>query len=112
MRIRDCTPLDLPALVELTIETFRPLLAGSLRQLRPEVTAHDHGRWEDDYRHEVPSLLAPDEGRFITLAEEHGSPWGTSAGTPPARPPAGWRWLLSTPTLAAVEWRERSARLH
>lgn len=76
MQIRDCTTLDLPALTELTIETFRPLLAGSLVQLRPEVTAHDHGHWEDDYRHEVPSLLAPDEGRFITLAEEHGKPLG------------------------------------
>lgn len=72
MHIRDCTPLDLPALTALTIETFRPLLAGSLVRLRAEVTAHDHGHWEDDYRHEVPSLLAPDEGRFITLAEEHG----------------------------------------
>lgn len=76
MHIRDCTPLDLPTLIELTIETFRPLLAGSLVQLRPEVTEHDHGRWEDDYRREVPSLLAPDEGRFITLAEEHGRPLG------------------------------------
>ncbi len=73
MHIRDCTPLDLPALTALTIETFRPLLAGSLVKLRAEVTAHDHGHWEDDYRHEVPSLLAPDEGRFITLAEEHGT---------------------------------------
>ncbi|SDR03654.1 Acetyltransferase (GNAT) family protein [Curtobacterium sp. UNCCL20] len=76
MHIRDCTPLDLPALTELTIETFRPLLAGSLVRLRPEATAHDHGHWEDDYRHEVPSLLAPGEGRFITLAEEDGKPLG------------------------------------
>jgi ribosomal protein S18 acetylase RimI-like enzyme len=76
MHIRDCTPLDLPALTALTIETFRPLLAGSLVQLRADVTAHDHGQWEDDYRQEVPSLLAPDEGRFITLAEEHGEPLG------------------------------------
>ena len=86
MHIRDCTSLDLPALTALTIETFRPLLAGSLVQLRAEVTAHDHGHWEDDYRQEVPSLLAPDEGRFITLAEEHGEPlgyvgWNTTGAT-------------------------------
>jgi ribosomal protein S18 acetylase RimI-like enzyme len=86
MLIRDCTPLDLPALVDLTIKAFRPLLGGSLVQLRPEVTAHDHGHWEDDYRREVPSLLAPDEGRFITLAEEHGTPvgyvgWNTTGGS-------------------------------
>ncbi|WIB70216.1 GNAT family N-acetyltransferase [Curtobacterium sp. MCBD17_026] len=76
MHIRDCTPLNLPALTALTIDVFRPLLAGSLVQLRAEVTAHDHRHWEDDYRHEVPSLLAPDEGRFITLAKEHGKPLG------------------------------------
>ncbi|MDP4332088.1 GNAT family N-acetyltransferase [Curtobacterium sp. A7_M15] len=52
------------------------LFPGSLVQLRAEVTAHDHGRWEDDDRREVPSLLAPDEGRFITLAAESGEPLG------------------------------------
>lgn len=54
----------------------RDSLTGSLVQLRDEVTAHDHGHWEDDYRHEVSSLLAPDEGRFITLVEEDGQPLG------------------------------------
>lgn len=76
MHIRACGPLDLPALTPLTIEIFRPLLAGSLVKLMADVTAHDHGQWEDDYRNEVPSLLAPDEGRFITLAEEDGRPLG------------------------------------
>jgi ribosomal protein S18 acetylase RimI-like enzyme len=76
MHIRDCTPLDLPALIDLTIETFRPLLAGSMVRMRPAVTAHDHANWEDDYRHEVPSLLNPAENRFITLAEDDGGPLG------------------------------------
>jgi ribosomal protein S18 acetylase RimI-like enzyme len=70
MHIRYCTSSDIPALIELTITTFRPLFTGALVDLRPEVTAHDHGRWEDDYRAEVPSLFAPDEDRFITLAEQ------------------------------------------
>nr|WP_277927281.1 GNAT family N-acetyltransferase [Curtobacterium sp. DN_7.5] len=72
MLIRDCTPADLPALTDLTIEVFRPLFTESLPTARPAVTAHDHGRWEDDYRAEVPALLAPAEDRFITLAEGDG----------------------------------------
>ncbi|MHA7275962.1 GNAT family N-acetyltransferase [Arthrobacter sp. Hz1] len=72
MHLRDCTTSDIPALIDLTITTFRPLFTGSLIELRPEVTKHDHSRWEDDYRSEVPSLFAPDEDRFITLAEEDG----------------------------------------
>ncbi|MFJ2979808.1 GNAT family N-acetyltransferase [Curtobacterium sp. NPDC087082] len=76
MHIRACTPDDLPTLTELTIETFRPLLAGDLVRLRPEVTAHDHAHWEDDYRHEVPALLDPAEDRFITLAEDDDGPLG------------------------------------
>ncbi|MGU3408848.1 GNAT family N-acetyltransferase [Microbacterium sp. M1A1_1b] len=72
MHVRDCTTSDLPALVDLTIEVFRPLFTGSLLELRPEVTRHDHGQWEDDYRAEVPSLLDPEHERFITLAEVDG----------------------------------------
>ena len=34
--------------------------------------AHDHGTWEADYRQEVPTFLAPDDDRFVTLAEEEG----------------------------------------
>ncbi len=72
MHLRDCTSSDIPALVELTIATFQPLFTGALVDLRPEVTAHDHGRWQDDYRVEVPSLLAPDQDRYVTLAEQDG----------------------------------------
>lgn len=86
MRIRDCTPADVPALVDLTIEVFRPLFTGSLMELRPEVTRHDHGRWEDDYRHEVPALLDPAQDRFVTLAEAEGRVlgfvgWNVTGGT-------------------------------
>ncbi len=72
MHIRDCTNDDVPGLVDLTIDVFRPLFTGSLMALRPEVTRHDHGRWEDDYRVEVPGLFAPEHDRFITLAEQDG----------------------------------------
>jgi len=86
MDIRYCTSSDIPALIDLTIATFRPLFTGALIDLRPEVTAHDHGRWEDDYRAEVPSLFAPDQDRFITLAEQDGRiigyvGWNVTNGT-------------------------------
>lgn len=86
MLIRDCAPSDLPALTDLTIEVFRPLFTTALPAARPTVTAHDHGRWKDDYRAEVPALLAPDEDRFITLAEDDGRPlgyvgWNVTGGT-------------------------------
>ncbi len=72
MHLRTCTSADIPALTELTIDTFRELFTVALPDIRPEVTAHDHGRWEDDYRVEVPSLFAPAEDRHITLAEQEG----------------------------------------
>ena len=72
MHLRTCTSADIPALTELTIDTFRELFTVDLPEIRPEVTAHDHGRWEGDYRDEVPSLFAPAEGRHITLAEHKG----------------------------------------
>lgn len=73
MNVRDCTSLDLPALIDLTIEAFRPLFETHLPgAVDPRVFAHDHGRWEDDYRREVPDLHNPSADRFITLAEDAG----------------------------------------
>lgn len=72
MHIRDCTSADIPVLTELTIETFRELFTVALVDIRPEITELDHGRWEDDYRVEVPSLFAPADDRHITLAEHEG----------------------------------------
>lgn len=73
MKIRDAQHADLPSLVTLTIEAFRPLFEHHLpAQLDPTVVAHDHGRWADDYRQEVPDLLDPEHGRFVTLAEDDG----------------------------------------
>lgn len=73
MHIRDFQGSDLSALVELTIEAFRPLFEHDLPGLlSPAVYAHDHGRWQDDYRQQVPTLHDPDRDRFVTLAEEDG----------------------------------------
>jgi ribosomal protein S18 acetylase RimI-like enzyme len=73
MHIRHFEPADLPALIDLTIAAFRPLFESDLPAvLDPRVFAHDHGRWEDGYRREVPTLHDPDNNRFITVAEGDG----------------------------------------
>ena len=73
MRIRGFHDADLPQLIDLTIETFRPLFERHLPEaISPEVLAHDHGDWENDYRHEVPTLHDPEHDRFVILAEEEG----------------------------------------
>lgn len=70
--IRDGGPEDVPALIDLTIETFRPLFETDLPALLdPQVFAHDHGAWQDGYRSEVPALHDPDANKFITLAEDN-----------------------------------------
>lgn len=72
MRIRDAQQTDLPALIDLTIEAFRPLFEQHWPAMfNPTVFAHDHSQWEADYRHEVPDLLDPRHDRYITLAEEN-----------------------------------------
>jgi ribosomal protein S18 acetylase RimI-like enzyme len=73
MDIRDFQEHDLPALIDLTIEAFRPLFETHLPDaLSPQVFAHDHGAWEADYRQEVPTFHDPGSDRFVTLAEEQG----------------------------------------
>ena len=73
MNIRGFRAHDLPELIELTIEAFRPLFEESLPALlSPEVFLHDHGDWSDDYRLEIPTLHDPHHDRFVTLAEEEG----------------------------------------
>jgi len=70
MRIRAAEPADLDRLTTLTIETFRPLFEDHWpKSLGPVVFEHDHGRWQDNYRVEVPALLDPDHGKYVTVAE-------------------------------------------
>jgi ribosomal protein S18 acetylase RimI-like enzyme len=71
MNIRDFEHADLPGLIDLTIEAFRPLFEADLPAvLDPRVFAHDHGQWADGYRRDVPALHDPATNRFITLAED------------------------------------------
>jgi ribosomal protein S18 acetylase RimI-like enzyme len=72
VNIRDFQASDLPALTDLTIESFRPLFERHLpEQLNPTVFSHDHGDWHGDYRKVVPTFHDPGSDRFVTLAEEH-----------------------------------------
>lgn len=74
MDIREFQDSDLPALIDVTIEAFRPLYVHHWPALiSPEVFAHDHGEWEAAYRQEVPTLHDPVKRRFVTVAEEGGS---------------------------------------
>ena len=77
MNFREITASDLPTLINLTIETFRPFFEEHLpRLVNPKVLAHDHGAWEAAYRLEVPALHDPQRSRFVTLAEDQGQVLG------------------------------------
>lgn len=97
MRIRPFIEADLPALVELTVETFRPLFED---QIRPaygeELFALHHGRWQQDYQEEIPALHDPADGRWTAVAEVGGAPVGLVAWSiATARPDHGRIQLLA-----------------
>lgn len=70
MRLRPFAPRDLPALIDLTIETFRPFYDDYVRALLgEEIFGHQHGHWQQDYREQVPTLHDPLRGRFVTVGE-------------------------------------------
>jgi ribosomal protein S18 acetylase RimI-like enzyme len=74
MHVREFQTPDLPVLIDLTIQAFRPLFERHLPALMsPAVFAHDNGEWEEAYRQEVPTLHDPENRRFVTVAEETGS---------------------------------------
>lgn len=86
MRIRPFDEADLSALVELTVETFRPLFED---QIRPtyggELFDLHHGRRQQDFRDEIPTLHDPAAGRWIAVAEKPTTcRWGSSPGPSPA----------------------------
>ena len=78
MNIRTYHPSDLDALTELTIATFGPYYEDHFRhQVGETVFRHQHGRWADDYRAEVPALHDPPAGKYVAVAEASD---GTIAG--------------------------------
>ena len=70
MNIRPYRLSDLNALTELTIATFGPFYENHFRPLVGEtIFQHQHGRWADDYRVQVPTLHDPAAGRHVAVAE-------------------------------------------
>ena len=68
--IRSYHPRDLDALTELTIVTFGPYYEDHFRPLVGEtIFHHQHGRWADDYRAQVPGLHDPAAGKHVAVAE-------------------------------------------
>lgn len=96
MRVRPFADSDLPRLIELTIETFRPFFEGHVRPLLgDEVFRHQHGQWEQDYRDELPTLHNPAAGRHVAVAEVGGAIAGFVAWAPDVRPRSGQIYLLA-----------------
>jgi len=74
MHIRPFVDADLPALVELTVQTFRPFFEGYVAPLfGEELFRLHHGHWQQDYRDELPTLHSPAAGRRIAVAEIGGT---------------------------------------
>jgi ribosomal protein S18 acetylase RimI-like enzyme len=70
VNIRSYQLSDLNALTELTIATFGPFYENHFRPLVGEaIFHHQHGRWADDYRAQVPALHDPAAGRHVAVAE-------------------------------------------
>jgi ribosomal protein S18 acetylase RimI-like enzyme len=70
VNIRSYHPRDLSALLELTIATFGPYYENHFRPLVGEaIFHHQHGRWADDYRAQVPALYDPAAGKHVAVAE-------------------------------------------
>lgn len=90
MTLRTMTETDLPAVVDLTIATFGPFYEGYVRHLLgAELFMLQHGAWEQDYRDEVPTLLAPDAGRFVVVDEDVDGITGYAAWRLSERPTHG-----------------------
>lgn len=100
MLVRPFTASDLPLLIDLTIETFRPFYEGYVRELLgEEVFQHQHGEWERDYRLELPTLHDPPVGRFLAVGEIEGTVAGFVSWRTGERPHHGQVYLLAVSSL-------------
>lgn len=70
MLIRPFQPADLPSLLDLVIETFRPFHeVDAPRMMGADLWQHHHGQWEADYRREVPTYHEPSAKKHVAVAE-------------------------------------------
>jgi ribosomal protein S18 acetylase RimI-like enzyme len=96
MRIRSFVDADLPVLIDLTVETFRPLFEDHVRPAYgQELFDLHHGQWEQEYRDELPGLHDPDTRRWIAVAEVEQVIAGFVAWNSARRPNHGMIYLLA-----------------
>lgn len=102
VNIRTMTESDLPALVELTLETFRPFYEGYVHDLMgDELFEHQHGTWEQDYRDEVPTLHYPSAGRHVIVCVADETIVGYVSWKVGPKPRHGQIYILAV----APDWR-------
>jgi ribosomal protein S18 acetylase RimI-like enzyme len=62
---------DLDALINLTIDTFRPFFEDAFPRMvdhDQDLINHQHGHWEQDYRDQIPTLHDPRRDRHVAVA--------------------------------------------
>lgn len=73
MDIRPLCTEDLPVVLGLTIEVFRPFYEDSFRPVVGDaVFLNRHGDWKEDYRRHVSAVHDPEHGRFAAVARVDG----------------------------------------
>jgi ribosomal protein S18 acetylase RimI-like enzyme len=113
MYIRSCVDSDIPELVDLTIETFRPFFEDYVRPLLgEEIFRHQHGHWEQDYHDEVPGLHNPTAKCFAAIAEIDGAIAGFVAWKPGERPKSGQISMLAVASAFRRQQVGRKLCLH
>jgi len=96
MLIRLFVDADLPVLIDLTIETFRPLFEDAIRPAYgQDLFDLHHGQWEQEYRDELPGLHDPETRRWIAVAEVEGAIAGFVAWNSARQPDHGSIHLLA-----------------
>ena len=96
MQIRPYVDADLPVVVELTVETFRPLFEGHVQlAYGDELFGLHHGQWQQEYRDELPTLHDPSARRWMVVAEMDGAVAGLIAWNIAERPDHGRIYLLA-----------------
>jgi len=113
MDIRPFADRDLPSLINLTIETFRPFFEGYVHPLLgDDVFRHQHGQWEQDYRDEVPALHDPASGRHVAVAQIDADIAGYVAWKPDDRPASGQIAMLAVSSSHRLQGVGRRLCLH
>lgn len=96
MHIRPYVAADLPVVVELTVETFRPFFEGHIQPFYGEdLFDHHHGQWQQEYRDELPTLHDPEARRWMAVAERDGAVAGLIAWNIAERSDHGRIYLLA-----------------